>query len=166
MLIGCSRVPRDVPASATETRTHWNCRYRRVCLSRCRPGRRLPVLIRSAVPVAGGGVRLGIVGRGRGLRGGLFDPARNQPVFGAAECARRSHQGRFRLLESFIAAAAAAFSCLLSSWSAHPLSVAAKSDATSVSLNAEAQPMTTQGPSFETGRSCTKESSGRCRKGC
>src|SRR3546814_7557466 len=42
-LIGCSRTPRDVPASATETRTHWNGRYRRVCLSRCRPGRRLPV---------------------------------------------------------------------------------------------------------------------------
>src|SRR3546814_4607035 len=107
--------------SATETRTHWNGRYRRVCLSRCRPGRRLPVLIRSAVPVAVCGVRLGIVGRGRGRRGGLVDPARNQPAFGAAECARRSHQGRFRLLESFLAAAAAAFSCLLSSWSAHPL---------------------------------------------
>src|SRR3546814_9472333 len=49
--------------SATETRTHWNGRYRRVCLSRCRPGRRLPVFIRSAVPVAVCGVRLGIVGR-------------------------------------------------------------------------------------------------------
>src|SRR3546814_3387274 len=65
-LIGCSRTPRDVPASATETRTHWNGRYRRVCLSRCRPRRRLPGLIRSAVPVARCGVRLGICGRGRG----------------------------------------------------------------------------------------------------
>ncbi len=114
-LIGCSRTPRDVPASTTETRTRGNSRYRRVCLSRCRPSRRLAVLIRSTLPVAVCGVRLSVVGRSRGRRRGLVDPAWNQPVFGAAECSGRSHQLRFRLLESFIAALAAAFSGLLSS---------------------------------------------------
>src|SRR3546814_13012520 len=100
--------------SATETRTHWNGRYRRVCLSRCRPGRRLPVLIRSAVPVAVCGVRPGIVGRGRGRPGGPADPARNQPVFAADECARRSHQVPFRLLETFFAASTPALRCSFS----------------------------------------------------
>lgn len=46
------------------------------------------------------------------------------------------------------------------------MSVVAKSEATSVSLKTDAQPLTAQGPSLETGRSCTKESNGLCRKGC